>query len=77
MRISKSLLVAAAMLASAGIAQAQQNVTQATWIGSAGDGGTGIWDKWNTAPTAHNYWQATNLAVPVAVSGARLTNAAN
>lgn len=77
MRISKSLLVAAAMLASAGIAQAQQNVTQATWIGSAGDGGTGIWDKWNTAPTAHNYWQATNLTPQVAVSGVRLTNAAN
>lgn len=77
MRISKSLLVAAAMLASAGIAQAQQNVTQATWIGSAGDGGTGIWDKWNTAPTAHTYWRATNLAPQVAVSGARLTNAAN
>lgn len=65
------------MLASAGIAQAQQNVTQATWIGSAGDGGTGIWDKWNTAPTAHNYWRATNLTPQVAVSGARLTNAAN
>ena len=77
MRISKSLLVAAAMLASAGIAQAQQNVTQATWLGSAGDGGTGIWDKWNTAPTAHNYWQATNLTPQVAVSGVRLTNAAN
>ncbi|MEY4033499.1 MAG: hypothetical protein RL492_693 [Verrucomicrobiota bacterium] len=77
MRISKSLLVAAAMLASAGIAQAQQNVTQATWIGSAGDGGTGIWDKWNTAPTAHNYWRATNLTPQIAVSGARLTNAAN
>jgi autotransporter-associated beta strand protein len=65
------------MLASAGIAQAQQNVTQATWIGSAGDGGTGIWDKWNTAPTAHNYWRATNLTPQIAVSGARLTNAAN
>ena len=77
MRISKSLLVAAAMLASAGIAQAQQNVTQATWIGSAGDGGTGIWDKWNTAPTPHNYWQATNLTPQIAVSGARVTNAAN
>ena len=77
MRISKSLLVAAAMLASAGIAQAQQNVTQATWLGSAGDGGTGIWDKWNTAPTPHNYWQATNLTPQVAVSGVRLTNAAN
>lgn len=77
MRISKSLLVAAAVLASAGIAQAQQNVTQATWLGSAGDGGTGIWDKWNTAPTAHNYWQATNLVPQVAVSGVRLTNAAN
>ena len=77
MRISKSLLVAAAMLASAGIAQAQQNVTQATWLGSAGDGGTGIWDKWNTAPTAHNYWQATNLTPQVAVSGVRLTTAAN
>ena len=77
MRISKSLLVAAAMLASAGIAQAQQNVTQATWLGSAGDGGTGIWDKWNTAPTAHNYWFATNLTPQVAVSGVRLTNAAN
>jgi len=76
MRISKSLLVAAAMLASAGIAQAQQNVTQATWIGSAGDGGTGIWDKWSTAPTAHNYWRATNLTPQVAVSGVRLTNAA-
>ena len=77
MRISKSLLVAAAMLASAGIAQAQQNVTQATWIGSAGDGGTGIWDKWSTAPTAHNYWRATNLTPQVSVSGVRLTNAAN
>lgn len=77
MRISKSLLVAAAMLASAGIAQAQQNVTQATWLGSAGDGGTGIWDKWNTAPTAHNYWRATNLTPQVVVSGVRLTNAAN
>ncbi len=77
MRISKSLLVAAAMLASAGIAQAQQNVTQATWIGSAGDGGTGIWDKWSTAPTAHNYWRSTNLTPQVLVSGARLTNAAN
>ncbi len=77
MRISKSLLVAAAMLASAGIAQAQQNVTQATWLGSAADGGTGIWDKWNTAPTAHNYWFATNLTPQVAVSGVRLTNAAN
>jgi len=65
------------MLASAGIAQAQQNVTQATWIGSAGDGGAGIWDKWNTAPTAHNYWRATNLTPQVAVSGVRLTNAAN
>jgi autotransporter-associated beta strand protein len=65
------------MLASAGIAQAQQNVTQATWIGSAGDGGTGIWDKWNSAPTAHNYWRATNLTPQIAVSGARLTNAAN
>lgn len=77
MRISKSLLVAAAMLASAGIAQAQQNVTQATWLGAGGDGGTGIWDKWNTAPTAHNYWRATNLTPQVAVSGVRLTNAAN
>jgi autotransporter-associated beta strand protein len=65
------------MLASAGIAQAQQNVTQATWIGTAGDGGTGIWDKWNTAPTAHNYWRATNLTPQIAVSGARITNAAN
>lgn len=65
------------MLASAGIAQAQQNVTQATWIGSAGDGGAGIWDKWNTAPTAHTYWRATNLTPQVAVSGVRLTNAAN
>jgi hypothetical protein len=65
------------MLASAGIAQAQQNVTQATWIGSAGDGGTGIWDKWSTAPTAHNYWRSTNLTPQVLVSGARLTNAAN
>jgi autotransporter-associated beta strand protein len=65
------------MLASAGIAQAQQNVTQATWLGAGGDGGTGIWDKWNTAPTAHNYWRATNLTPQVAVSGVRLTNAAN
>jgi fibronectin-binding autotransporter adhesin len=65
------------MLASAGIAQAQQNVTQATWLGAGGDGGTGIWDKWNTAPTAHNFWRATNLTPQVAVSGVRLTNAAN
>lgn len=70
MRISKSLLVAAAMLATAGIAQAQQNVTQATWVGSAGDGGTGIWDKWNTAPTAHNYWAAkTATLVTTVIAG--------
>jgi autotransporter-associated beta strand protein len=64
------------MLASAGVAQAQQNVTQATWIGADGQGSSGIWDKWNTAPTAHNYWRSTNLGGQPLVSGARLTNAA-
>ena len=75
MRISKSLLVAAAMLASAGIAQAQENVTQATWIGADGQGGSGIWDKWNTAPNAHNYWAAKNAARVFTVTAGAVLNA--
>ncbi len=77
MRISKSLLVAAAMLASAGVAQAQQNVTQATWIGADGQGGSGIWDKWNTAPTAHNYWAAKNAALLFTVTAGAGNGASN
>ena len=75
MRISKSLLVAAAMLATASLAQAQQNVTTATWVGPtpASNGGTGIWDKWTGTP-AHTYWRATNLAGTPLVNGSRLTN---
>jgi autotransporter-associated beta strand protein len=76
MRISKSLLVAAAVLATASLAQAQQNVTTATWVGPTTNGAGGIWDKWTGAP-AHGYWRATNLAGTPLVSGARLTNTAN
>lgn len=72
MRISKSLLVAAAMLASAGVAQAQQNVTQATWLGADGQGGSGIWDKWlgsaNPATLPHNYWSAKTAALQITVT---------
>ena len=69
MRISKSLLVAAAALATASLAQAQQNVTGATWVGPA-LGGSGTWERWTGAP-AHNYWTATSVAVnPPLVSGA-------
>ncbi|MEY4271614.1 MAG: Heme/hemopexin-binding protein, partial [Verrucomicrobiota bacterium] len=75
MRISKSLLVAAAMLATASLAQAQQNVTTATWVGPTATGAGGIWDKWTGAP-AHGYWRATNLVGTPLVSGARLTNTA-
>ena len=75
MRISKSLLVAAAMLATASLAQAQQNVTTATWVGPSANGSGGIWDKWTGSP-AHGYWRATNLAGTPLVSGARLTNTA-
>ena len=75
MRISKSLLVAAAMLASAGIAQAQENVSLATWIGADGQGGSGIWDKWNTAPTAHNYWAAKNATRVFTVTAGAVLNA--
>lgn len=74
MRISKTLLVAAAMLATASLAQAQQNVTGATWVGPA-LGGSGTWDRWTGAP-AHNYWRATSVAGLPLVSGARLTNTA-
>lgn len=74
MRISKSLLVAAAMLATASVAQAQQNVTGATWVGPA-LGGSGTWDRWTGAP-AHSYWTATSVAGNPLVSGARLTNTA-
>ena len=74
MRISKTLLVAAAMLATASLAQAQQNVTGATWEGPA-LGGSGTWDRWTGAP-AHNYWRATSVAGLPLVSGARLTNTA-
>ena len=75
MQISKSLLVAAAMLATASLAQAQQNVTTATWVGPTANGAGGIWDKWTGAP-AHGYWLATNLVGTPLVSGARLTNTA-
>lgn len=75
MRISKSLLVAAAMLATASLAQAQQNVTTATWVGPTATGAGGIWDKWTGVP-AHGYWRATNLVGTPLVSGARLTNTA-
>ena len=74
MRISKTLLVAAAMLATASLAQAQQNVTGATWVGPA-LGGSGTWDRWTGTP-AHNYWRATSVAGLPLVSGARLTNTA-
>ena len=74
MRISKSLLVAAAVLATASLAQAQQNVTGATWVGPA-LGGSGTWERWTGAP-AHNYWNATSLGAGIFVSGARLTNTA-
>ena len=74
MRISKTLLVAAAMLATASLAQAQQNVTGATWEGPA-LGGSGTWDRWTGTP-AHNYWRATSVAGLPLVSGARLTNTA-
>ena len=74
MRISKSLLVAAAALATASLAQAQQNVTGATWVGPA-LGGSGTWERWTGAP-AHNYWTATSVAGNPLVSGARLTNTA-
>ena len=74
MRISKSLLVAAATLATASLAQAQQNVTGATWVGPA-LGGSGTWERWTGAP-AHNYWTATSVAGNPLVSGARLTNTA-
>jgi len=74
MRISKSLLVAAAMLVTASVAQAQQNVTAATWIGPA-LGGTGTWDKWTGTP-AHSYWMDTVTNGRPLVSGARLTNTA-
>jgi hypothetical protein len=73
MRISKSLLVAAAVLATASLAQAQQNVTTATWVGPTANGAGGTWDKWTGVP-AHGYWRATNLAGTPLVSGARLTN---
>ena len=74
MRISKSLLVAAAMLVTASVAQAQQNITGATWIGPA-LGGSGTWDKWTGTP-AHNFWQDTVSVGRPLVSGARLTNTA-
>ncbi|GBL30021.1 mucin-5B [Opitutia bacterium] len=74
MRISKSLLVAAATLATASLAQAQQNVTGATWVGPA-LGGSGTWERWTGVP-AHNYWTATSVAGNPLVSGARLTNTA-
>ena len=63
------------MLATASLAQAQQNVTTATWVGPtpASNGGTGIWDKWTGTP-AHTYWRATNLAGTPLVNGSRLTN---
>ena len=74
MRISKTLLVAAAMLATASLAQAQQNVTTATWVGPA-LGTSGTWDKWTGTP-AHNYWRATIGGGLVLVNGSRLTNTA-
>ena len=74
MRISKSLLVAAATLATASLAQAQQNVTGATWVGPA-LGGSGTWERWTGVP-AHNFWTATSVAGNPLVSGARLTNTA-
>ena len=74
MRISKTLLVAAAMLATASLAQAQQNVTTATWVGPA-LGASGTWDKWTGTPS-HNYWRATIGGGLVLVNGARLTNTA-
>jgi len=74
MRISKSLLVAAAMLATASLAQAQQNVTTATWEGPA-LGGSGTWDRWTGTP-AHNYWRGVLGGGQVFVNGARLTNTA-
>ena len=74
MRISKSLLVAAAALATASLAQAQQNVTAATWVGPA-LGGSGTWERWTGAP-AHGYWTATSVAGNPLVTGARLTNTA-
>ncbi len=74
MRISKSLLVAAATLATASLAQAQQNITGATWVGPA-LGGSGTWERWTGVP-AHNYWTATSVAGNPLVSGARLTNTA-
>ena len=63
------------MLATASLAQAQQNVTTATWVGPtpASNGGTGIWDKWTGTP-AHTHWRATNLAGTPLVNGSRLTN---
>ena len=76
MRISKSLLVAAAMLATASLAQAQQNVTGATWVGpDFAFGGSGTWDRWTGNP-AHNYWRATSVGGLPLVNGSRLTNTA-
>jgi hypothetical protein len=62
------------MLATASLAQAQQNVTTATWMGPA-LGGSGTWDKWTGTPS-HNYWNATINGGLVLVNGSRLTNTA-
>jgi autotransporter-associated beta strand protein len=63
MRISKSLLVAAALLISAGASMAQQNVTTANWLGADGQGGTGTWDIWKGA-TPNLYW-----GMPITATG--------
>jgi len=63
MRISKSLLVAAALLTSAGASMAQQNVTTANWLGADGQGGTGTWDIWKGS-TPNLYW-----GMPITATG--------